>query len=136
MGTPRAAGQGREIAGPVAPAVDGMSPDGFALAPRDIRVRTLADGRIGRFAVVTALTIVVVAAVGLRFVDLASNPGGLYPDEAAEGLAARRILHEPGFLPVWFVEDGGREALFAYLVSAVFRLAGETIVALRAAAAA
>lgn len=28
------------------------------------------------------------AAIALRFIDLAANPGGLYPDEAAEGLDA------------------------------------------------
>src|SRR5450759_4482897 len=46
--------------------------------------------------------------------------GGLYGDEAAEGIDALKILHQPGFHPdwmVWFQGDGGREALFAYAVS-------------------
>jgi 4-amino-4-deoxy-L-arabinose transferase-like glycosyltransferase len=76
----------------------------------------------------------VVAAV-LRFADLGGNPGGLYPDEAAEGLDAQRLLHVAGFHPVFFADDGGREALFGYLVAAVFRLAGETVLALRATSA-
>ena len=79
------------------------------------------------------------AAVFLRFYDLATNPGGLYGDEAAEGLDALRILHQPGFHPdwmVWFQSDGGREALFAYVVAAAFHVFGETALVLRATAAA
>ena len=76
----------------------------------------------------------VVAAV-LRFWELAANPGGLFTDEAAEAWSAHRILHEAGFIPVFFTDGGGREALFAYLVAGVFRFAGETTLALRATAA-
>ncbi|MGD0123096.1 MAG: hypothetical protein ABSC46_11115 [Candidatus Limnocylindrales bacterium] len=86
-----------------------------------------------------ALVAIVAAAVLLRFLDLATNPGGLYGDEAAEGLDAARLLHQPGFHPdfgVWFQSDGGREALFAYTVAAVFNFAGVTVIALRATAAA
>src|SRR5207244_9840233 len=75
-------------------------------------------------------------AAVLRFWDLGANPGGLFTDEAAEALSAHRILTEPGFHPVFFSDGGGREALFAYLVAAVFRFAGETTFALRATAAA
>jgi hypothetical protein len=85
------------------------------------------------------LGLIVAAAILLRFVDLASNPGGLYPDEAAEGLDAARLLHQPGFhadFGVWFPDDGGREALFAYVVAAAFQLFGETALVLRATAAA
>ena len=86
-----------------------------------------------------ALVAIVAAAVLLRFFDLATNPGGLYGDEAAEGLDAARLLHQPGFhadFGVWFQGDGGREALFAYVVAAVFNFAGVTVLALRATAAA
>jgi 4-amino-4-deoxy-L-arabinose transferase-like glycosyltransferase len=86
-----------------------------------------------------ALVAIVAAAVLLRFWDLAVNPGGLYGDEAAEGLDAARLLHQPGFhadFGVWFTSDGGREALFAYAVAAVFNFAGVTVLALRATAAA
>jgi 4-amino-4-deoxy-L-arabinose transferase-like glycosyltransferase len=82
---------------------------------------------------------IMAAAVFLRFYDLATNPGGLYGDEAAEGLDALRLLHQPGFHPdwmVWFQSDGGREALFAYVVAAAFHLFGETVLVLRATAAA
>jgi len=82
-----------------------------------------------------ALLGIVAVAIVLRFVVLASNPGGLYPDEAAEGLDAQRLLHQPGFHPVFFADDGGREALFAYVVAGAFRLAGETPLVLRATAA-
>ena len=84
------------------------------------------------------MAIVAVAAL-LRFVDLAANPGGLYGDEAAEGLDAAWLLHQPGFHPdfgVWFQSDGGREALFAYVVAGVFNFAGVSVLALRATAAA
>jgi 4-amino-4-deoxy-L-arabinose transferase-like glycosyltransferase len=82
---------------------------------------------------------VMAAAVFFRFYDLATNPGGLYGDEAAEGLDALRLLHQPGFHPdwmVWFQGDGGREALFAYVVAGAFHFFGETALVLRATAAA
>jgi 4-amino-4-deoxy-L-arabinose transferase-like glycosyltransferase len=86
-----------------------------------------------------ALGLIAVAAIFLRFYDLASNPGGLYGDEAAEGLDAWRLLNQPGFhadFGVWFTSDGGREALFAYLVAGVFKVFGASVLALRATAAA
>ncbi|MFI5259888.1 MAG: ArnT family glycosyltransferase, partial [Candidatus Limnocylindrales bacterium] len=89
--------------------------------------------------VFAALAGIVAGAVLLRFADLSANPGGLYPDEAAEGLDALRLLHQPGFHPdflVWFQDDGGREALFAYVVAAAFQLFGATVLVLRATAAA
>ena len=81
------------------------------------------------------LGVILAAAALLRLADLAANPGGLYMDEAAEALSAQRLLHEPGFRPVFLPDGGGREALFAYLVAGVFRFAGETPLALRATAA-
>jgi 4-amino-4-deoxy-L-arabinose transferase-like glycosyltransferase len=83
-----------------------------------------------------ALGAIVGAAVVLRFADLAVNPGGLFVDEAAEALSAQRLLHEPGFHPVFFADGGGREALFAYLLAAGFKLFGESVLVLRAVAAA
>jgi 4-amino-4-deoxy-L-arabinose transferase-like glycosyltransferase len=85
------------------------------------------------------LAAIVFAAVLLRFVDLANNPGGLYPDEAAEGLDAAKLLHQPGYLPdflVWYQGDGGREALFAYVVAIAFHFFGDTVLVLRATSAA
>ena len=85
-----------------------------------------------------SLIAVVAAAIVLRFADLANNPGGLYGDEAAEGLDAVRLLRQPGYhadFGVWFTSDGGREALFAYVVALVFKFAGATTLVLRATAA-
>ena len=82
-----------------------------------------------------ALVAILIGAALLRFIDLGSNPGGLFADEAYEGYDAQQLLHVAGFHPFFFTDGGGREALFAYLVAAVFRFAGETTLALRATAA-
>ena len=88
-----------------------------------------------RWLIALALGLAVAAAVILRYADLATNPGGLYPDEAMEALSAHRLLTEPGYHPIFFAEGGGREGLFAYLVAGVFRLFGESSLTLRATAA-
>ena len=75
-------------------------------------------------------------AVLVRFWDLSNQPGGLYPDEAAEGVDARRLITDPGFHPVFFDDDGGREALFAYMTATAFRIAGASVTTLRGTAAA
>ncbi len=82
---------------------------------------------------VTALAVVAigVGAAFVRFVDIGHNPGGLYPDEAAEGLSALLLLQPHGLPPVFFHEDGGREALFAYIVAAAFRFFGASATVLR-----
>ena len=85
-----------------------------------------------------AMAAIVVAAILLRFIDLAGNPGGLFPDEAAEGLDAATLLHQPGFHAdffVWFTDDAGREALFAYVVAGAFGVFGHSVEVLRATAA-
>jgi hypothetical protein len=87
-----------------------------------------------RLAVVGAVAVVTAGAAALRLADLGGQPGGLYPDEAAEGLDAHRLLTEPGFHPVFFHDDAGREALFAYLVAAAFRVVGESATVLRGVA--
>jgi predicted membrane-bound mannosyltransferase len=87
-------------------------------------------------AVVLAAVLIVGAAAGLRLVDLAHQPGGLYPDEAAEGVTAHRILHDPGYHPLFIAEDAGREPLYAYVVAGAFARLGESTVTLRAVSAA
>jgi Dolichyl-phosphate-mannose-protein mannosyltransferase len=72
----------------------------------------------------------------VRFWALGTQPGGLYPDEAAEGVSAQNLLTIPGYHPVFFNSDGGREALYAYIVAGVFRFFGSTVLTLRGAAAA
>ncbi len=92
-----------------------------------------------RLAPAAILGLILAAAALLRFWDLAANPGGLYGDEAAEGLDAWRMLHQAGFRPdflVWFTDDGGREALFAYVVSGAFWVFGPSAAVLRGVAAA
>lgn len=100
----------------------------------------LANVRLMALAAILAMAAIVAAAIILRFYDLAANPGaGLYGDEASEGLDALKMLHQPGFHPdwlVWFQDDGGREALFAYVVAGAFHLFGETTLILRGTAAA
>ena len=78
---------------------------------------------------------IVLAALTLRFAALSSQPGGLYPDEGAEALDAHRLLHTAGFHPVFFQDDGGREALYAYLVAGAFAIFGESPTVLRAVSA-
>src|SRR5207245_6565550 len=55
---------------------------------------------------------------------------------AAEGWDALRLLHQPGFHPLFFAGDGGREPVFAYLAAAAFRVAGPSVTVLRGVAAA
>ncbi|MHB8508099.1 MAG: ArnT family glycosyltransferase [Candidatus Dormibacteria bacterium] len=88
-----------------------------------------------RILELVVLAAIVAVAAGLRMWALDSQPGGLYPDEAAEGYDAQRLLHQPGFHPVFFPDDGGREALYAYVVAIAFRVAGESIPVLRATSA-
>ena len=71
----------------------------------------------------------------MRLAGLPGQPGGLYPDEAAEGVDAQRLLHEPGYHPLFFSSDAGREPLFAYMVAGVFRIFGESVATLRGTAA-
>ena len=76
------------------------------------------------------------AAAFVRYWPLLhGQPGGLYPDEASEGIAALRILNDPWYRPVFIDENGGREALFAYLVAVTIKLAGPTVLAIRATSA-
>ena len=71
----------------------------------------------------------------MRFWALNTQPGGLYPDEAAEGVSAQNLLAIPGYHPVFFASDGGREGLYAYVVAAVFRFLGASVLTLRGTAA-
>lgn len=96
---------------------------------------TWSDART-RWLTWAALAVIVAVAIAVRYTSLATNPGGLYPDEAAEGLDAQRLLHVAGFHAVFFPDDGGREALFAYIVAAAFRFLGETVLVLRGTSAA
>ena len=107
--------------------------------PEPASARDSKPGDRRKWLAFGVLVAIVAVAALLRFWDLAINPAGIYGDEAAEGLDAARLLHQPGFhadFGVWFTSDGGREALFAYVVAAVYNFTGVTILALRATAAA
>jgi Dolichyl-phosphate-mannose-protein mannosyltransferase len=71
----------------------------------------------------------------VRFWAIDTQPGGLYPDEAAEGVSAQNLLAIPGYHPLFFNSDGGREGLYAYIVAAVFRIFGSSVLTLRGTAA-
>ena len=92
-----------------------------------------ATGR--RLLIVAAVIGITAAAALVRLATLTTQPGGLYPDEAAEGITAHRLLYEQGYHPVFTPDDGGRETLFAYFVSFAFRLFGESVTSLRATSA-
>lgn len=89
-----------------------------------------------RVGVAATLGCILAIATATRLLQLSTQPGGLFPDEAAEGLSAQRLLHGIWPPPVFFDDDGGREALFAYIVAPAFRLAGDTTTTLRGVAAA
>lgn len=99
-----------------------------------IRSAALTVSALRTLVLVAGLTITLGATL-VRFTALDSQPGGLYPDEGAEGWDAHRLLHQPGFHPVFFEDDAGREALYGYIVAAMFRLFGESVITLRATSA-
>jgi hypothetical protein len=88
-----------------------------------------------RWAIVGALLAILIGAAAARLVDLGTNPGGLFPDEAAEALSGRQILRDPAYRPLFISGDGGREALYAYTVAAGFAVAGDSVLTLRTVAA-
>ena len=89
-----------------------------------------------QWATAAALLLILVGAVAARFIDLETNPGGLYPDEATEAMSGRQILRDPTYRPVFIVEGGGREALYAYTLAAGFAVFGDNTLTVRAVAAA
>jgi hypothetical protein len=97
--------------------------------------RVVIEARLGIQAnLLEAAAVVAItgAAAVVRLVPLfGGQPGGLYPDEAAEGLSALRILADPLYRPVFVDENGGREALFAYLVAGTFHFTGPTVTGIR-----
>jgi len=61
------------------------------------------------------LLCILAAAAIFRFVLIDSLPGGLFPDEAANGLDVNSILS--GDLKPFYERGNGREALFFYIIS-------------------
>jgi 4-amino-4-deoxy-L-arabinose transferase-like glycosyltransferase len=62
--------------------------------------------------------LLLIMAVGIffRFYLIKQMPGGLFPDEAADGLDVNNLLH--GHLLAFYPRANGREALFQYLLAA------------------
>ncbi|HVE80574.1 MAG TPA: hypothetical protein VNA68_00290, partial [Candidatus Dormibacteraeota bacterium] len=82
----------------------------------------------------TALVLIILIAIFLRFWQLDSLPPGLHPDEAANGLDVFRMFDNLDFRPLYDT-NGPREALFFYLQAIFVGLLGNSILALRIAPA-
>ncbi len=80
-----------------------------------------------------AISLILLTAVIARLYRLSSLPGGLNGDEVFNAIDALRV--GPGFWPVFFEGNNGREAFFLYLTAASLRLLGQTVFALRLPAA-
>ncbi len=118
----------QDAAAPIQPRIDGGRITRITGAIRRLGTATAVEA--------AAAVLIVLAAILTRFLALQTQPGGLYPDEAAEGLSAQSLLTVPGYHPVFFNSDGGREALYAYIVAAVFKVFGSSVLTLRGTAAA
>ena len=70
-----------------------------------------------------ALAAILIIAAWLRLWRIAELPPGFHFDEAFEGLEAWRILHEPGYLPVFLTGNFGVPPLNAYANAAGFAIA-------------
>lgn len=68
------------------------------------------------------LLLILASAAVLRFWQIARLPGGLFPDEAANGLDVNSILG--GDFEPFYERGNGRESLFFYALALVVRLFG------------
>ncbi|MHB8488703.1 MAG: ArnT family glycosyltransferase [Candidatus Dormibacteria bacterium] len=118
----------QNAAAPIQPRIDGGRITRITGVVRRLRTATAVEA--------AAAVLIIIAAIVVRFWALQYQPGGLYPDEAAEGLSAQSLLTIPGYHPVFFNSDGGREALYAYIVAAAFKAFGSSVLTLRGTAAA
>src|SRR5260370_16029714 len=85
--------------------------------------RSRPAARLVPAATALAVFFIIACAAAVRLVPLLhGQPGGLYPDEASEGISALRILADPAYRPVFIDENGGRAALLAPLVAGTFHL--------------
>src|SRR6185503_6518300 len=65
---------------------------------------------------------IIALAIFFRFYQIVSFPGGLFPDEAAEGLDAHLI--QQGQWQAFYERGNGREALFYYIIAGVITIFG------------
>ncbi len=68
------------------------------------------------------LALIIGLGLFFRFYMIKQMPGGLFPDEAAEGLDAQNI--NKGFIQPFYARGNGREGLFYFLIAPVIRLLG------------
>lgn len=66
---------------------------------------------------------IIALAIGFRFYQIMAMPGGLFPDEAANGLDIN--LMQQGHLQPFYERGNGREALFFYLLWGSVELFGK-----------
>ena len=76
------------------------------------------------------LALILVFALAVRIWHNDTIPPGLWFDEAREGIAARQILANPSYRPV-YIDYIERPAHHAYLVALSFALFGDSVAALR-----
>ena len=77
------------------------------------------------------LALVLGIAIFFRFWQMGHIPPGMDFDEAFESLEARRILTEPGYLPILFAGNNGVPPLKIYLTALAFLVIGEQMLAIR-----
>ncbi|MGE5392651.1 MAG: ArnT family glycosyltransferase [Candidatus Saccharibacteria bacterium] len=68
------------------------------------------------------LLVILGLALFFRFYQIGTLPGGLFPDEAANGLDVNSILK--GHLQPFYERGNGREALFFYVIAAAVAIFG------------
>jgi 4-amino-4-deoxy-L-arabinose transferase-like glycosyltransferase len=83
-----------------------------------------ADTGIRRRTVMLALLTFTMLALALRLVALDRLPLGMWRDEARHGLLALRILHDPGFRPVYVPVIADIPALLFYLAAVPIAIFG------------
>ncbi|HLH73768.1 MAG TPA: PA14 domain-containing protein [Chloroflexota bacterium] len=83
-----------------------------------------------RFELV-ALAVVMLVALFFRAYAINILPQGLWFDEAQQGLAAERILSDPGFRPIWLTGISPTAALRLYWEALSFLIFGPSIFSIR-----
>jgi 4-amino-4-deoxy-L-arabinose transferase-like glycosyltransferase/DNA-binding beta-propeller fold protein YncE len=81
-----------------------------------------------------ALLAIVLLAAAIRFLFLANLPFGTWYDEAANGLEAMRVAHEPAYRPI-YTDGVNSTGHYLWLIVGAFRLFGESTYAVRSISA-
>jgi hypothetical protein len=92
---------------------------------------TTNPGKTKKTIVWLTFTLVLLIAFFFRFYRLGNHPLGIFFDPAINGLDAVRLIQRGGQV-LFFPTNGGREALFMYLLTLSIRLFDTTPFALRA----